>query len=125
MPVAADGGTPPGRDAVVDPAALAQLTELLGGPEYVRELLAEFRAEAAGLVDRMRDALPDRPHDSRMAAHSLKSSAANVGATRLAQLAAQAESAAKEGAVERLAELVPGLAAELDRVVEALETADG
>jgi signal transduction histidine kinase/DNA-binding response OmpR family regulator len=112
-------------DAVLDRGALARLADLIGGEQYVPELLAEFRTEAARLVEQVREALPDRPEAARLPAHSLKSSAANVGAIRLADRAAEVEAAATAGSAEVLERLVPRLTAELARVIDALEDVDG
>jgi signal transduction histidine kinase/DNA-binding response OmpR family regulator len=108
---------------VIDPAALARLTELTGDQDFVRSLLTEFRAEAADLLDQVRAAATARPEEARRPAHSLKSSAANVGAMALAAVAADVEAAANDRA-DRLPQLVESLAAEVERAVVALEGLD-
>jgi signal transduction histidine kinase/DNA-binding response OmpR family regulator len=108
---------------VIDHAALVRLTELTGDQDFVRSLLTEFQAEAADLLDQVRAAVTARPEEARRPAHSLKSSAANVGAMALAAVAADVEAAADDHA-DRLPQLVESLAAELERAVVALEGLD-
>lgn len=113
-----------GTADVIDRYALQRLTELTGDQAFVRSLLAEFRAEAAALVGQVRAAVDDRPADARRPAHSLKSSAANVGAMALSAAAAEVEAAAADGGADRLGPLVAALEAELERAAAALEDLD-
>ncbi|HSI94269.1 MAG TPA: response regulator, partial [Jiangellaceae bacterium] len=110
--------------AVIDRYALQRLTELTGDQAFVRSLLGEFRAEAAALVGQVRAALDGRPADARRPAHSLKSSAANVGAMALSAAAAEVEAAAADGGTDRLGPLVSALEDELERAAAALENLD-
>jgi HPt (histidine-containing phosphotransfer) domain-containing protein len=54
-------------------------------------------------------------------AHSLKSSAANVGAQLLQEVAGALESAASEGDLKRVRELVPNLEQAFEQAVQELE----
>jgi two-component system, sensor histidine kinase and response regulator len=100
----------------------AGLKRLGGKRERYESLLRKFAARQAGTVEAIRAALSSG--DTAMAerdAHSLKSSAATVGADRLAEEAAKAEAAIKSGyAVE---EALLALSRALDGVVVAIRTA--
>ncbi len=93
-------------------AALARLHRL-GGGKFVGEMIDLFLDYAAGKVAEARKA--QRAGDCAgvaRAVHPIKSSAGNVGATRVQELAAQIELAAK-----------PPVGDDLDRMVGALEKA--
>lgn len=87
---------------VLDGAAISNL-ESLGGVEFVADLTTQFAQDARRHLDRLGAAIADcDTHEFREIAHSLRSSAANVGARRLfAQCldwrAASAEQLATEG----------------------------
>ncbi len=83
-------------ESVVDREQLAAATG--GDEELMREILDIFAAGLPALVARIADAAEseDCPRLAA-AAHELKGSAANVGAKRLARIAAEIESAAKKG----------------------------
>jgi HPt (histidine-containing phosphotransfer) domain-containing protein len=113
----------------VDPAALERL-ERLGGPEFVRRLIGIFLTEGPKRVAAAEAAFGSRDGAGlAYAAHSLISSAANVGATGLAQLARETERAAERGEWEALAAPVAALPgafaavrAELERALAAPPT---
>lgn len=91
----------------------------IGGEKLVRKMIASFSSNAARRVDDARAALEDRDYATlERAAHSLKSSAGNVGATELARQAAEIEQLAAGGGSGRLGELV-GRLPEMLRVVGA------
>jgi CheY-like chemotaxis protein len=106
---AANGdGAPPGSDSVrkqddliLDPGRVAELLELDPDGTMFRSLAAVALEEAAKQVD----AISEPPVDGQgattvtAAAHSLKSSAAIVGARRLASLADAIEQAARAGSL--------------------------
>jgi len=101
---------------VLDPAALDDLRELVGGdPSTLSGLVADFLAETPTLVHELRDAVavadPERAH---RAAHTLKGLGATFGATAMAQLCQRAET---DGSAE---ETVAAIAAEHERVALAL-----
>ncbi len=97
--------------------------QMLGGDE---DLLDEIRAEFADHV------IPDKLHALRanvtaedmagltLLAHSLKGSAAQVGAEATSLLAGKLETAARQGDLQSIAELIPELELELKRVRELL-----
>ena len=95
-------------ETAVDAAALAQLQEMMGGePAYLHELIDGFLAEAPQLIAKIEQGLAaaDAPI-IHLAAHSLKSNAADFGAARLHELAIQVEALAKEANLAELPELV-------------------
>jgi HPt (histidine-containing phosphotransfer) domain-containing protein len=116
----AAGGMPPGpRSAEVpalDPAALRCLTQLdpTGANRLLQRVLTAFR----GSVERLRPQLEVARRDAdlpaiRLATHTLKSSAASIGAMALSQLCAEIETAIR-------VQPAPELGAHLDRLSVAL-----
>ena len=96
----------------IDPAALEQLAELIGGDRAaLRELVETYLEEGAEIVAELRASVPATDLEVlRRGAHSMKSSAQDFGAGELATLAATLESRARTdwppsapGDVERLA----------------------
>ncbi|MDT8341642.1 MAG: Hpt domain-containing protein [Longimicrobiales bacterium] len=113
------------NDPVVDPTALVRL-EALGGETLLREMARLYLENAELRVAQIGRGLAagGELSDAEAGAHSLKSSAANLGATRVARLANGIERAVQEGEVGVAAELYPalvraaaGAAAELGRRV--------
>lgn len=83
-----------------DPGPLDELLEVMGeaGPELVRTLVATFLDEAPRLLGAAADAqAAGRIDEVQRVAHSLKSSAAALGARRLSDASRRLEAAAKEG----------------------------
>ena len=76
-------GIAPARAGIVDEAVLAEL-EALGGPDFVREIVAQFSEDAASVLRGLVAAIASRDADSfRNSAHALRSCAANVGAQKI------------------------------------------
>ena len=105
---------------VVEEEALARL-DRIGGNEFVIEMIELFLENAPVRLRRARQALEegDVPTLHR-AVHSLKSTAANVGARTLQETAAAAERRADEQDVDALPPLLEDLDRQYDRVREAL-----
>lgn len=125
---AVEGGTPEavpteksisGDETAVDAAALARLQAMMGGePAYLYELIEGFLAEAPQLINQIEQGLAAADAVIiRLAAHSLKTNAADFGATRLHELTVQVEELAK---AENLAEL-PAAVANLTEAYEQVE----
>lgn len=73
------------------------------------------------LLQRMRDAVAGEDGDAlRQAAHSLKSSSANLGATQLATLSKELEHRGRDRRLEGAAELLQAFEAHYLRVRDAL-----
>ena len=110
-------------DGVLDRATLDALMDSLGGDaEFLAELIDTYAADAPGQLEMLRMALAAgdvaglvRP------AHTLKSSSASLAALELAERCRQLETSAKAGSLEGANEAIEAIAAELDRVVSALE----
>jgi HPt (histidine-containing phosphotransfer) domain-containing protein len=91
---------------VLDTAVLDDLIEHIGA-EAVRAIVEIFIGECGELTAAMR--VSEDPHDARRAAHSLKSSAGQLGAAALAEAALAVETAAETGSSalpDRIAALI-------------------
>jgi HPt (histidine-containing phosphotransfer) domain-containing protein len=86
-------------------------------------LIELFAQSAPGNIADMKRALQESgAKNLSLAAHSLKGSCSNFGATALVELCAQIESAADDGNLHGLAELIAAAEKELGRLIEALKT---
>jgi HPt (histidine-containing phosphotransfer) domain-containing protein len=111
------------EDPVLDPLPVQRLTETLGeqGPALVAELLAVFAEDAPVQLADLRSALDCADADAaRRAAHSLKSTAAMLGAVRLAAAAGTVEARAHAGDLPGAAAALPTLAREYTPAAAAL-----
>jgi CheY-like chemotaxis protein/HPt (histidine-containing phosphotransfer) domain-containing protein/anti-sigma regulatory factor (Ser/Thr protein kinase) len=82
-----------------------------------------FAATApGGIVEMKRAHAESRADDLARAAHSLKGSSSNFGASALVNLCAQIEDAVRSGNLEGMGDLIAAAEKELDRVIEALRT---
>ena len=81
---------------VLDPRALEQLRASVGGdPEFVAELIDEFLEDAPRQLEALRAGVSGADGEAaRRAAHTLKGNARTFGATNLAALCLEAETAA-------------------------------
>ena len=114
--------TPP-LDPGLEAAALAAIAELDPGGQkgLVQRIVALFVDDSARLLAEFAGALDGGDTDSaRRSAHTLKSTAANVGGTALAQAAAAAEHALKEGDLAAAHASLPRLQALRDATLAAL-----
>ena len=110
------------REEVVDPGKIAGLqTFARGNPTFLRDITALFREDALLRLHELRDSAATGNMEAvARAAHSLKSSSGNIGATRMYSLCATIESNAREGTLQNAVEMVDQLAGELDRALEVL-----
>lgn len=109
---------------VLDPEALAQLRALRrpGRPSLVLRIIGLFRQDGPRHVAAMEEAVGGCDMETlHRAAHTLKSSAANLGATDLRACCQGIESAARSGKAEAAAQLVAELPALLAVVLSALD----
>jgi HPt (histidine-containing phosphotransfer) domain-containing protein len=109
--------------AVLDAQALAGLSMLdpTGANRLVERVLSTYQGSLGRLMQQMTDARDRADHAGvRLAAHTLKSSSASIGALDLSRLCAAAEQAVREGQVESLPALVDDLQAEARRVDQAV-----
>ncbi|HSL50429.1 MAG TPA: GAF domain-containing protein [Candidatus Deferrimicrobiaceae bacterium] len=114
---AADPAEPAAPAAgAIDRAVFERLVANTGGP-FVAELIDTFGEDARELLATLRRTLAATDRDAfRRAAHSLKSTAESLGATRLAALARELEVAARAGSLD-------GAGARIDRLTDHYERA--
>ena len=107
----------------LDSASIDALLDLAGGDlDFVDEIADTYIADAPTQVGAISAAADAGDNAALVApAHTLKSSSASVGATRLSELARELEAAARTGPVPDAAGRHQAIRDELDRVVEALE----
>lgn len=111
----------------LEPAAIANLRELSpGDPNFLRELIDIYLEDTPLRLGEIETALTksDGPTLVR-AAHTIKGSSGNFGATHLARLALDIEAHGKAGDLAAAAAAVPALKAEYARVREALRQLTG
>jgi CheY-like chemotaxis protein len=90
----------------LDATALESLREL-GGDDFVAEVIAMFRADAPDLLAALRRSLDlGDAEELRRAAHTLKSNGATLGAAEFSAACRELEQCAKDGRLERAAELI-------------------
>ncbi|GIT93231.1 hypothetical protein JANAI62_37250 [Jannaschia pagri] len=114
--------TPDDTAAQFDPSAITNLMEIIGGDAEAFAMLKQsFLDEAPKLLAQIKAG--DTAGDAKMvrrAAHTLKSSANDFGALRLAQLCKSIEADAQRGSLTTLATTLPVLEAEFEAAVDAL-----
>ena len=110
---------------ILDPAALENLREMVGGDdEFLAELIDTFFADAPQMLLDMRQALESGDVAVlHRAAHSLKSNSAEFGGMTLSNLCRDLEAIGKAGTLDGAAELVAQAEAEYEKVRVALEAA--
>jgi HPt (histidine-containing phosphotransfer) domain-containing protein len=111
-------------DTALDPGVFAGLRALHepGEPDPVAELAELFLQDAPPRIKAIKDAAePPNLTALREAAHSLKGSASNLGARRLAGVCNRIESAAKQGDAAAATALISELDTEYARVCFVLE----
>lgn len=92
---------------VLDPQALDRLREW-GGDKLAGQMVHLFLKNSGARMDQIRTGAKEGdPEEAEKGAHSLKSSAANIGAEGLRTLATQVESASLDEDLDKLKELLP------------------
>ena len=105
---------------VLDGGVLGELREVLG-PEVDR-IVAVYLEDAPRLIAQLeRAAVDNDPIALRVAAHTLKSSSANVGATTLAEAARDLEHGARDGTLAQPGNAVARIVSEFAQVRAALQ----
>lgn len=122
-PTEATPPSPPSVDDAIDQTALERLQSMMGGdPAHLRELVEGFLEEAPRLVAALRQGAEVGDAAAvRLAAHSLKSNAADFGAATLRDLNAALEQRAKEGSLDGARALAESIEQEFGRVQRALQ----
>lgn len=123
----ADRATQRALDEVIDPVVIAGLRQLRmpGKPDPLVELIDMFAQEAPEQIKALERAVSENDYTSLSrtlsAAASLKGSASNLGARKLAALCDEIEQTAKNWSLAEVLPLVERARAELGRVRSALE----
>jgi len=113
---------------VIDMAALDAIRSLGGTetPDLLEQIIRLYLDSAPQLMASIRDGLAAVDNDKvRMAAHTLKSSSANLGAGRLAEVCKKLELAARANAIASDAPQLSEIEAEYHRVCGALRSEAG
>jgi HPt (histidine-containing phosphotransfer) domain-containing protein len=106
---------------IIDPAALKRLEDW-GGEKLSKEIVRLFLENGPTRVEQIREAMDGDDLDvPERGAHSLKSSAANVGAQLLQKVSGEIELAASDGDLTRVRDLVPNLEEAFAQAVQELE----
>ncbi len=107
---------------IIDQAALDRLEEW-GGADLTRQMIRLFLESAPARIDQIRTCEDDDPGDlPERGGHSLKSSAANVGAREVRRFAEEIEEHAANGDLETVRALLPEIEAAFDRARSVLES---
>jgi HPt (histidine-containing phosphotransfer) domain-containing protein len=110
----------PPDSQVLDPSAMDRLKRI-GGDRLIGKMLVSFDAFATEKVAEIHHATSaGNWTDAGRAAHALKSSAGNVGATVLQRLSFEVECAGRDEDGERIPGLVADLSAAFDEARAAL-----
>ncbi len=107
---------------VLDPATIASLRELSDDGEFLKEIAGIFLSDTPERIAELErsQAAGDTVTFTR-AAHSIKGSAANIGATALGAIASRLESAAKATPIAQLTPQIEDVKAEFAVVRAELE----
>ena len=107
---------------IIDPQALDRLREW-GGDKLAGQMVRLFLKNSGTRMDQIRTGVTNADlQETERGAHSLKSSAANIGAELLRTLATRMESAALDESVEDARALLPELEAAYSNAMKELAT---
>ena len=96
--------------------------EKWGGPSLSSEIVQLFLDNVPKRVEQIRGAMDNGDlTEPERGAHSLKSSAANVGAQHLQKISSELELAALQGELQRVRDLLPKLEQAFAQAARALE----
>lgn len=106
----------------LDAARVAELTEIFGDEQSVRELFAEFFHELDPRIATLREGLAEgRPDLVDTAAHAIKGSSANLGAGAVRDCARTVEELARANHLDEIEPLLGNLEQELARLREWIQ----
>ncbi len=108
---------------ILDQGALDRLKEW-GGEKLLAQMLRLFLENAPGRMSQIRNGVAGDMKEAEKGAHSLKSSAANIGAEHVRMIAADMERAALDGDTAAVQALLPSLEDAFAQAVGALETVE-
>lgn len=107
---------------VIDPQALERLKEW-GGDKLAGQMVRLFLKNSGARMDQIRNGVSQGdPDESERGAHSLKSSAANVGAEALRAAATRIESASLDRDLKELKATLPKMEAAYSAAMSKLES---
>jgi HPt (histidine-containing phosphotransfer) domain-containing protein len=105
---------------IIDPQALERLREW-GGEKLAGQMVRLFLKNSGTRMDQIRTGVASSDlQETERGAHSLKSSAANVGAEILRTMATRMESAALDESVDDARALLPDLESAYERAMSEL-----
>lgn len=112
---------------ILDERAFEQLREMVGDdPEFIAEFIGTFLRTAPCQIQEIREGLAaDDAARVQMAAHTLKSNSADMGARRLSELARRFEHGGRDGNLSTLKGLLTELEAAFAEASTALEARQG
>lgn len=115
---------PPTNEApCLDAARIDELTELLGDDQILLSLFEDFFADLPPRLEKMHEGLQARRAELiNVAAHAVRGSSANLGASEVAKLATRLEHTAQEREFEPVGRLLAQLEAEVCRLQKRLHT---
>jgi CheY-like chemotaxis protein/HPt (histidine-containing phosphotransfer) domain-containing protein len=122
-PAPAPAPAPDPSASPLDERALAQIRTLQrsGAPDLLGKIIDLYLESSASLLQQIREAVAEENGEAlRRAAHSLKSSSANVGATELAAACKELEQRGRENNLWGVAELLSEMDTLYPRVCQAL-----
>jgi HPt (histidine-containing phosphotransfer) domain-containing protein len=106
---------------IIDPQALDRLREW-GGEKLAGQMVRLFLKNSGTRMDQIRNGLASSDlQEAERGAHSLKSSAANIGAETLRTMATRMESAALDDSVDDARALLAELESAYDSAMKELE----
>ena len=109
------------QSPIIDPQALERLKEW-GGDKLAGQMVRLFLKNTGTRMDQIRSGVSGGSLDeAERGAHSLKSSAANIGAESLRTMATRMESAALESNLESARSLLPDLETAYAEAMKELE----
>lgn len=113
-------------DRVIDIASLQNLKAVVGDdPDLLAEFVEVFASSVPSQLTEMREALADQDLQRlRIAAHSCKSNARDMGALALSDLCLALEAQCREGALEAPQSQIEAIEAQANRAVSVLTTLD-
>jgi len=112
-----------GTGPVLDPAVINTLRQLTapGEPDVLTEVLKLFLEEVPARMIRLRNAwAAGSVEEVHRAAHSLKGSAGNIGATGMFEICRQLDGIGKSGGLAAAGPLIDALGAEFGKVEEEI-----
>ncbi len=113
-------------EAIIDVAALAKLKAMIGGEtEDLAELVTDFVSTLPDQLALMRSSEASQDWAAlRIASHSCKSNARDLGASDLAELCAELELRCKTGEPGDVGDLISGIEAAATAAISALDAED-